>query len=470
MKVKSAGNSAGRAGQSVLELLIALAIIVMSISAGISVFFGGQSLEFDARFSNRAMYLARALLEEARNKAKLNFAELANSTTTDGEYTESLAVENIDAYTKRITAKVSWQTDPLRPQGVELVSILTDWRHVSPPPDPNDTGGGGIAGNWQNPRTLGSVDLGPGNSATDLDVINKIVYITAEASASGKPDFFVIDATNGQDPFVVSSLNTGPGLNAIDVSGNYAYVANNQSSRQLQVIDVSNRSSPVVLFSATLPGISEEALSIFYSNSRVYVGTDRGGGPEFHIFDVSNPSNPVALGSKEIGYKVKDIYVSNNLAYLATDADDELKVYDVLNPANIVLVNYFNVSGSCEDGRSLYLVSNKLYFGRTDPCGHNSHHKFSILDIATTSSIQSLGSTNIGADVNGIAVRDNLAFLGTSDSNKEFQIWNVSNPGSIGLWSSFNFPQVATGVDYEDNFVYVSVRSNDALRIITSSP
>ncbi|GAH25486.1 unnamed protein product, partial [marine sediment metagenome] len=48
--------------------------------------------------------------------------------------------------------------------------------------------------------------------------------------------------------------------------------------------------------------------------------------------------------------------------------------------------------------------------------------------------------------------------------------WNISNPGNIELWSSFNFPQVATGIDYEDNVVYVSVRSNDALRIITSSP
>ena len=45
-----------------------------------------------------------------------------------------------------------------------------------------------------------------------------------------------------------------------------------------------------------------------------------------------------------------------------------------------------------------------------------------------------------------------------------------SSSTSPVLHSSFNFPQVATGVDYEDNLVYVSVRSNDALRIITSSP
>jgi hypothetical protein len=174
------------------------------------------------------------------------------------------------------------------------------------------------------------------------------------------------------------------------------------------------------------------------------------------------------LGSKEIGYDVKAIHVSGNTAYIATPHSKELKILNVSNPANIAKIGEYDITGGCEDGESLYLVGVKLYFGRTDDCNHTNHHKFSILDVANASSVSSLGSTNIGDDVNGIVVRDNLAFLATSDSNKEFQAWDISNPTNITFWSSFNFPQVATGIDYEDNLVYVSVRSNDALRIITS--
>ena len=76
----------------------------------------------------------------------------------------------------------------------------------------------------------------------------------------------------------------------------------------------------------------------------------------------------------------------------------------------------------------------------------------------------------LAASLNDLVVRDYLAFLATSDSNRAFQVWNITDPSNITFWSSLQFPQVATGIDYEDNLVYVSVRSNDALRIITSSP
>ena len=170
------------------------------------------------------------------------------------------------------------------------------------------------------------------------------------------------------------------------------------------------------------------------------------------------------MGSYEVGADINDIYVLDNTAYLATANDgEEVLVLDVANPASISEVGGFNaVSG--EDGKSVYLVGNKLYLGRTS--GSND---FVIADASVLQSIQQLSSNNLGGvSVNGIVTRDYLAFLATSDSNSEFQIWNIASSTAPALWSEFNFPQVATSIDYEDNVVYVSVRSNDALRIITS--
>lgn len=473
-------------GQSLIDILVGLALVTLGVSFAAILVFGGQSILVDRENALKAKSLAREGIEGASLILKKNWSGIPDgvyglvfSTTTqtwqfssssDSKdiYTRTVTVTTIAADEKSVSSTVTWQASPLRTLNIEFVTKVTNWEGVEA--TGGDTGGGGTSGDWQNPRTLGSIDLGPGNSATDLDVKNKIVYLSAKASDSRKPDFFIVDATDGNRPSVVSRLNTGPGLNAVDAAGNYAYVANDEHSQQLQIIDVTNIVSPTLVTSFTLPRISQEALSVFYYDSKVYVGTDNGDGPEFHIVDVSDPLNPVALGGKEIGHAVQDIYVSGALAYIATGDDKELKIYDVSNPANITLLGEFNIIGNCEDGISLYLVGPKLYFGRTDDCGHTNHHKFSILDVASSSGVRSLGSTNIGASVTGIVVRDTLAFIGTSDSNKEFQVWNISDPANIAFVSSLNFPQMATGIDYEDNLVYVSVRSNDALRIITSSP
>ena len=176
------------------------------------------------------------------------------------------------------------------------------------------------------------------------------------------------------------------------------------------------------------------------------------------------------MGSKEISEDVGAIYISQNIAYVANSGNGELKIYDVSNPANIVELGSYDAPGSSEEGKSLILVGSKLYLGRTKGGNHDDHHEFHIIDVVNSETPQNLGSKDLAADLNDLRVRDNLAFLGTSDSNKEFQVWNISDPTNITLWSFFNFPQVATGIDYESNLVYVSVRSNDALRIITSSP
>jgi hypothetical protein len=89
-------------------------------------------------------------------------------------------------------------------------------------------------------------------------------------------------------------------------------------------------------------------------------------------------------------------------------------------------------------------------------------------DTTSPSSTIMLGSVGAGDVINDITVRDNLVFLATADSNREFQVINISDSANPQLYSYLNFPQSATGIDYEDNLVYVSVRSNDGLRIITS--
>jgi len=486
---------------SILEIILAMGLFAIIISGAVGVVIQAFSSTRLGEEVTKATFLATEGLEAVRAIQERDFGSLVTGTygldkaseiwkfsgtqDTSGKYTRKIVISDVyrdgngdiveggeflDLYTKRAEALVTWNFAPGRANSVSLKTYFTNLQEAENLG--GDLGCRGVSGNWHHPVTLGSIDLGPGNEATGLDVKQKIVYMSAQASAEAKPDFFIVDAASGQNPFIRSSLNTGPGLNAVDVANNYAYVGNNTTNAQLQIINVTNLNNPVPASSFQLLDVSGDGAvgqSVFFYASRVYIGTKTATGPEFHIVDVSNPGNPVELGSKEVSADVNAIYVTGTTAYLATSDVQELKIFDVSNPATITQIGGFDALGDSEDGKSLSVVGNKLYLGRTLGEKHVDHHELHILDISNPAlEVVDLGSKDLAADLNGITICEDLALLSTSDPSAEFQGWNVANPANIIFWGSLNFPQMGTGIDYEDNFVYVSVRSNDALRIITS--
>lgn len=452
-------------GQLIVEILVAIALLAVAVASAATVIFGGQKMTLSSERATEALSLARQSLEQATAVARGDFTGLVSSTSTNNGYTTLVTVTDVSATRKDVKVNVSWQADSINTEQVSLSSSVANWQ--GPSQTGGDTGGGGLTGDWSHPKTLGSVDLGPGEQATGLDVINKIVYMTAQAASQSKPDFFVVNATDGTHPSVIANLDTGPGLLSVDVAGTYAYVGNNSQTAQLQIIDVSNPSNPNLVNSFRLPGVTGSGAignTVFYNSNKIYIGTRRATGPEFFVIDVSNPLGPVSLGSYEVNADVNSIKVVGTTAYLATSDDNqEIMILNVADAAHISLQGSYNAS-SGDDGQSLFLTGSKLYLGRSSGASD-----FIIADTSNPVFPATLGSYNLGgSSVNGIVVRDYLAFVGTSQSNNELQIWNISDPAHAVLWSSFNFPQVTTGLDYENNLVYASVRSNDGLRIITS--
>jgi len=474
-----------KSGHSIIEILIGLSLLTLGIALTTIIVFDSQNVLIDRENTATAKALANDGITGASSVLKNNWYGITDGTYgltySGGAWAFSGSSDTQDIFTRtvkveiasqrderKITSKVVWQPSPLRPQrSVEIVTLIANWPSVLDTGD--DNGGGGLTGDWLHPVTLGSIDLGPGNSTSDLDVKNKIVYISAISSSTAKPDFFIINATNGQAPSITSSIDTGVGLNALDVAGTYAYLAQNDVTNQLQIIDVSNLSAPAINSLFTLPGVTGTGAvgnTIYFFSKKIYIGTKTATGPEFHIIDVSNPNVPTELGSYEVGADVNKIVILNGKAYLATsDNSKELLVLNVSDPTNITSAGSFNNTGN-DDGKSVFVVGTKAYLGMS---GGTS--TFRILDVTNPASITAYSSTSLGnVSINDMYIRDTLAFLGTDNANSEFQVWNISNPSAPTNWSTFNFPQIANSVDYEDNLVYVGVRSNDAFRIITSSP
>src|SRR3989344_851579 len=232
MKAQSTGKY--NKGFATLEILIAFAVLILSISAVILLVFGNQSIIIDSQTNSEALYKAQKMLEEARAASKFDF-NLVNPipNTADDIYTKNLAVSMVDFFTKNVTSNITWKVDGGRDQTISLYTLITNPDAING----GDTCNSVLGGDWAHPKLLGDVDVGQNNGATDVDVFMGKAYVTTDPSSVPKEDFHVIDVGNpNASPLpILKSINTGPGLVAVQVAGRYAYAANTSINGPLQV-------------------------------------------------------------------------------------------------------------------------------------------------------------------------------------------------------------------------------------------
>lgn len=488
MRVQLIGNKFNK-GIVTLEVLIAFTVLVLCMSAVIMMVFGSQSVVVDLKINNEAIAKAQKIIEKARADSRKNLSsvESYNTNETSGSLVFAEKLEVIEKEStvcrKKVTSTVAWDAG-FRPQKIELSTILGDvglalalgGDCVIDPPNSN----------WNNPDRFASSNTFSTGNPTTLDVLNKIAYM-----GSNKIPFLEIadtkNASLGQSSGLftayMNNFNLGNMPNDIDVVNfsdgkKYAFLAMNTNTNQLNVVDVTNINAPVLAatrsLSACVAGSMPQGWRLHAYGNKLYFLTRYTAGPEFHVFDISNPTNPIEIGNDpckgfELGDTAEDIEVRDQniggnikrFIYLATDEND--KELRVLNVTDSLFINNVNIAtqdlpGS-QDGQSVYIVGNRLYFGRqSNPSGPDLY----VFDIKNpTAGLTMLGSRDIGTGVMGIRVAGPLGFFATPKANKEFQVWDVSNLANIFLVSTHHTDNIADqGIDYESNFVYAIGKSS----------
>jgi len=208
---------------------------------------------------------------------------------------------------------------------------------------------------------------------------------------------------------------------------------------------------------------------IAFGDATVALGRDEAAANELVFINVENPALPAIISQVAIGDDVNDFTATSERLYLTSeDSVSDIWVYDITNPLNPTLVNNNNLGDN--DYISVYLQDKNglnLLIGSESEDGN----EFMSIGATNTAQMYVRDNINLGDDVNDIVcVKGDLVFLSTSNSNKEFIIVNANNPDNLIEYASLNFAQVASGIDYAQNKVFVAVRSNDSLKIITSSP
>lgn len=515
MKRKRLQGQAVR-GFLLLDILFAVVVIAVGVAAATMVASGNQEFGRDAGLHQEALYKTDEGLEDTIANLKANWGGVASAfAAIDSIYTKSITVSDISECMKLVTTEADWSV-PSRSQYTGLSTLVTSIEeakkyglncNTTPPPD-----------DWDFPQSYGHVDFqsSSGIHGMDIDVINRggqrIGFLAGNHSSDAKEDFVILDLSVPNAPTAISGseINIGDYLggnangrvNALVAAGNYVYaVAHSEQShpsvQSLVVIDVTDINAPAVVATSSLSGVTDsypEEGAIAYYNGHVYLGTWDTAGPEFHIFDVSNPLLPSEITTGgvplEITRSLTDIVVVDDRAYLSTTGDDEeLIVIDISTPLSVTnpitdgtvynALGTDGVSASGRDGSAVYVLGNRAYLGR-EGSGNNDtdEHEFFILDVTDPLAISLLGSKDLDLKttekVSGISVSSPLAFIVSSDTNAEFQVWNIFDPANIIAPSScsnlYNYPNEPTAIDFMDNYGFVSNDDNKAMRVIYDDP
>jgi len=218
-------------------------------------------------------------------------------------------------------------------------------------------------------------------------------------------DLQVIDISDPSSPTLIGSCKTSGYANDVCVSGNYAYMVAGQG---LQIIDISNPSSPVLVGSCDTPG---RACDIHVSGNYAYVADERCG---LQIIDISNPISPILAGYYNTPGWASEVYVFENYAYLA-DGSYGLQVIDISDPASPTFVGNYDTPG-WDSG--IYVFGNYAYVG-------NEWAGFFIL------SFDGANNTPVGTDVEVILDPDvKVAFSEVTTAGNTSLTVSETNPGS----------------------------------------
>lgn len=272
------------------------------------------------------------------------------------------------------------------------------------------------------------------NYLTDIKVKNNIAYISADSNVYSDPDIMVFDISNINNPILLSSINTGPGISAFTIAGNYIYAAAASTAAQLHIISIDSLSSislrnkyqvPLPYATATPPFAS----SIFFDKNYIYLGMEKWVGEEFLVLDIYDPYIVVKASGLETNTKINKIFVRDNKAYLASSDDKQLRVIDIDDISRPKLANFFSPSGwERQEGKSINYFEDSISLGRTNG-GFNIAKDHELFNWSSTSTIQNnLGSNNSSSDipggVYGLINDREFTFIASRQKNREIQIYN----------------------------------------------
>jgi type II secretory pathway pseudopilin PulG len=317
---------------------------------------------------------------------------------------------------------------------------------------------------WSVATTTSNFDTEGHFNENDVYEIDGIAYLVTESNtlAIGS-EFYVLDVNDIYNPSELKSLDIGTSVNSVVAKGDYAYLATDGNDKELVTINVATPSSAFIESTYDIDNPNNDnAYDVVAGDTELYLAR----GDYLYSFSLIDPANPSYLDRINVGNQARELFLSENYVYIATEESDaELQIIDVSNPANLNQIGEYNLDGNLK-GTGVFVLGNTAYISTQNNGGDP---EFFIFEISDPSDPVYIGDYNFKETIHSFAVVGPYVLAGTGFLNEELTVIDVSVPATPSPVSSFELSGYILGLSANCSVIYAATSSNDGEFFIIST-
>ncbi len=266
--------------------------------------------------------------------------------------------------------------------------------------------------------------------------------------AANEAGLRIVNISNPALPVETGYLTNNDYIVDVDVSGSYAYLAS--LSYGMKVISITNPANPVSVASFPTTGA---ARGIDVNGSYAYIADDQYG---LRIVNITNPAIPVSAGNCPLAGDPQDVVVQGNYAYVAANSSG-MRIINITNPASPSEVGHYAAGGQ------VFQVAISGNFAYVPAC----YAGLKVVNISNPASPQLTGAIGL-SDAMYIGFFNNLAWVG--EFGHGVHIVNVTSPSTPVYAGYFRTAGWSGGITQKDNYTYLAAGEAGMGTLDTGNP
>lgn len=270
---------------------------------------------------------------------------------------------------------------------------------------------------WRYTPTTTALEPLEGVLETYTDILSPVATLTPTAPPIVTPP--TPAPPEATAPFLKLISHLGGRISAVDGQDSIVYLGN---GTELALLDVSDPTRPARLGYVVFPNLVDD---VDMAGERAYVQVE---GHGLHLVDVSDPVAPVDLGSIDLPQPIKSFGVRDQIAYIVIE-DDGVGVFDISDPAQPIELHRLKTDASM-------LVVTGSYLHLRKPGG------VAMFDIADPANPVEVGTYALPGPLQGVVVRDNLAYVVDTAALRLFDISDPANPTELSFYATSAYMDV----------------------------
>lgn len=171
------------------------------------------------------------------------------------------------------------------------------------------------------------------------------------------------------------------------------------------------------------------------------------------VIDITNPAQPVLVNTLALSGDAYDIAIQGTLAVLAMASPGSVQIVDISNLGQPVLLGNFSLPGSAQDlawSGSLLAVA-------------DTSSGIKLLSLTNPASPASLGSLALSGSAIGVAIQGTIAYV--ADGSAGLRLVNINTPGAPAALGFYVTSDQAYDVAVQSHYAYVAYGAS-GLRIV----